>query len=138
MRGETPIEASSNFEIPPLGSSVGSTLRWEPALFLIAGPVCARLRWRNSNRARAQRSPSSSHIPLCLHSQVPAFAMAKHDHNHNHKNNALDLLIIKQTSLARTLATAQSLHRRGQLRQMPRPVGVSLPALQTLRVRTRA
>lgn len=43
----------------------------------------------------------------------------------------------RQASLAHMLATAKSLHEQGQLRRMRRPAGVSLPAVEPLRVRAK-
>ncbi|SCC92484.1 hypothetical protein THIX_20534 [Thiomonas sp. X19] len=54
---------------------------------------------------------------------------------HDHKN---ELHAATQARLARMLATAKSLHEQGRLRTVPRPAGVSLPAVEPLRMRTKA
>ena len=57
--------------------------------------------------------------------------------SNDRENDVPDLLARKQASLGRMFATAKALHDKGELRPMPLPSHVSLPAVEPLRVRTK-
>ena len=57
--------------------------------------------------------------------------------SYDRKSDVIDLLAMKQASVARMLANAKALNDKGELRPMPLPPGTPLPTAVPLRVRTR-
>lgn len=57
--------------------------------------------------------------------------------SYDRKNDAPNLLAMKQASLARMLATAKALNDKDKLRPMPRTAHVSPPAVEALRVKAK-